>query len=100
MSSDDIALSIRNVSKCFEIYEKPVHRLFQTLCAGHKRFYKEFWALKDISVEVRRGGAHAVHEARQRVVPQADVHRLIPRKRTARDARAPTDGTFFLLFPP
>lgn len=55
MSSDDIALSIKNVSKCFEIYEKPVHRLFQTLCAGHKKFYREFWALRDISVEVRRG---------------------------------------------
>jgi len=57
MSSDnnDIVLSVRNVSKCFEMYEKPVHRLYQTLCAGHKKFYKEFWALKDISFDVRRG---------------------------------------------
>lgn len=55
MSSDDIALSINGVSKCFEIYEKPVHRLFQTLCAGHKKFYREFWALRNISVEVKRG---------------------------------------------
>lgn len=52
---DDIVLSVRNVSKCFEIYEKPVHRLYQTLCAGKKKFYKEFWALKDISFDVRRG---------------------------------------------
>ena len=55
MSSDDIALSVRNVSKCFQIYEKPVHRLYQTLCAGHRNFYKEFWALRDVSFDVRRG---------------------------------------------
>ena len=56
MSSDeDIVLSVRNISKCFEMYEKPVHRLWQTFFAGKKRFYKEFWALKDISFDVRRG---------------------------------------------
>ena len=55
MSSEDIALSVQNVSKCFEMYEKPVHRLFQTLCAGHKQFYREFWALRDVSFDVRRG---------------------------------------------
>ena len=54
-SNGDIVLSVRNVSKCFEMYEKPVHRLYQTLCAGKKKFYKEFWALKDISFDVRRG---------------------------------------------
>ena len=56
MSSDnDIVLSVRNVSKCFEMYEKPVHRLFQTLCAGKRKFYKEFWALRDISFDVMAG---------------------------------------------
>ena len=33
-SENDIVLSVKNVSKCFEMYEKPVHRLYQTLCAG------------------------------------------------------------------
>ena len=55
MSSDDIALSIRDISKCFQIYEKPIHRLFQTLCAGRRNFYREFWALRDLSFDVRRG---------------------------------------------
>ena len=54
-SDDDIILSVRNISKCFEMYEKPVHRLWQTLFAGKRKFYKEFWALKDISFDVRRG---------------------------------------------
>lgn len=56
MSSDaDVVISVRNVSKCFEMYEKPVHRLYQTLCAGRKKFYKEFWALRDVNFEVRKG---------------------------------------------
>ena len=56
MSSDnDIVLSVEHISKCYEMYEKPVHRLFQTLCAGHRKFYKEFWALRDISFDVHRG---------------------------------------------
>ena len=55
MSCDDVVLSVNNISKCFEMYEKPIHRLFQTLCAGKKRFYKEFWALKDVSFNVKRG---------------------------------------------
>ena len=52
---NDVVISVKNVSKCFEMYEKPVHRLYQTLCAGKKKFYKEFWALKDINFEVRKG---------------------------------------------
>ena len=53
--NSDIVLSVKNVSKCFEMYEKPVHRLYQTLCAGRKKFYKEFWALKDVSFKLKKG---------------------------------------------
>ena len=52
---DDVVLSVRNVSKCFEMYEKPIHRLYQTFFAGHRKFYKEFGALRDISFDVHRG---------------------------------------------
>lgn len=55
MSSNDIVLSVKNVSKCFEMYDKPRHRLFQMLLNGKKTFYKEFWALKDIDLQIRRG---------------------------------------------
>ena len=55
MSSNDVVLSVRNISKCFEMYEKPIHRLYQTLCAGKKKFYKEFWALRNINFELRKG---------------------------------------------
>jgi len=50
-----LAVSVNEVSKCFEIYKQPQDRLKQTLFRGYKQFYKEFWALKDISLEVYKG---------------------------------------------
>lgn len=57
MSSEasDVVLSIQNISKCFEMYDKPAHRLLQMLRGNKRKYYKEFWALKDISFEVHRG---------------------------------------------
>lgn len=54
MSSDAI-LSVTRVGKRYELYEKSEHRLLQMLCMGKKNFFKEFWALKDVSFEIRRG---------------------------------------------
>ncbi|MFW0758503.1 ABC transporter ATP-binding protein [Pseudomonas sp. H11T01] len=54
-ASSDIAIRVKNLSKCFQIYEKPSDRLLQMLARGFKQFYREFWALKDISFEVKKG---------------------------------------------
>jgi ABC-type polysaccharide/polyol phosphate transport system, ATPase component len=51
----DIAIKVENLSKCYQIYEKPHDRLLQMLARGRKQFYKEFWALKDVSFEVKKG---------------------------------------------
>ncbi len=53
--SSEIVLKVENVGKRYEIYEAPHHRLLQTLLRGRKQFYKEFWALKDVSFEVKKG---------------------------------------------
>lgn len=55
MSAADIAIKVENLSKCYQIYEKPHDRLLQMLARGRKQFYKEFWALKDVSFEVKKG---------------------------------------------
>ncbi|MDD5671137.1 MAG: ABC transporter ATP-binding protein [Candidatus Omnitrophica bacterium] len=54
MSSETL-LKVRHVGKRYELYKAPHHRLFQTIFRGRKQFYKEFWALQDISFELRRG---------------------------------------------
>ena len=53
--NDDIVLRMENVSKCYEIYSKPIDRLKQILLGKRSKYYKEFWALRDINFEVHRG---------------------------------------------
>lgn len=53
----DVVISVKGLSKCYHIYEKPRDRLMQNLWRGRKRRYKEFWALRDVSFDVRRGAA-------------------------------------------
>lgn len=55
MSSKETILRVNHISKCFEIYAKPVHRLFQTLLVGSRKFYRDFWALRDIDFSIQRG---------------------------------------------
>ena len=51
----DIAIQVDNVNKCFEIYDKPQDRLKQSLRRGKHQYYKEFWALRNISFQVKKG---------------------------------------------
>ncbi len=59
MSSNNIAIQVENVSKCFEMYKTPADRLKQMLYPkllnNKKIYYDEFWALRDINFEVERG---------------------------------------------
>lgn len=52
---DDVAIRVDNLSKCYHIYEEPRHRLLQMLFRGRKKFYREFWAIRDVSFEVKKG---------------------------------------------
>jgi lipopolysaccharide transport system ATP-binding protein len=55
MSSDNLAIEVTGLGKCYEIYERPQDRLRQMLWLGRRRFYREFWALRDVSFHVKRG---------------------------------------------
>ena len=60
---DGVALSVNNVGKMYPIYTKPTDRLKQSIFSTLSRFgrnhcpkfYREFWALHDLSFEVKRG---------------------------------------------
>ncbi|HUB26865.1 MAG TPA: ABC transporter ATP-binding protein [Tepidisphaeraceae bacterium] len=56
MSDGNIAIRVSNLSKCYHIYDSPRDRLKQTLFSG-RNYYREFWALRDVSFEVRKGEA-------------------------------------------
>lgn len=57
MSFDErnIIIDVRNISKRYELYRKPIHRLYQTIFMGRKQFFREFWALRNINFQVRKG---------------------------------------------
>jgi len=43
------------LGKCYRIYDDPKARLKQALWRGRRQYYREFWALRNISFEVKRG---------------------------------------------
>lgn len=53
--SSELLLEANHISKCYELYRKPSRRLWQTLCMGKRRFYEEFWALRDFSMTLEKG---------------------------------------------
>ncbi len=53
--SSDIAIRVQNITKTYQIYDKPQDRLKQSLWRGRKQFYREFKALDDVSFEVKKG---------------------------------------------
>ena len=54
--SNEIAVSVRNVSKRYLLYNRPQDRLKQSLFWRlGKNYAREFWALRDINLDVRRG---------------------------------------------
>lgn len=61
--SNEIAIKVENLSKCYEIYDHPRDRLKQFVLprlqglvgSPTKQYYREFWALKDVSFDVKKG---------------------------------------------
>ena len=54
--TDDVVIRVRNVGKMYRIYDRPQDRLRHMLLWRFGRHYgREFWALRNVSFEVRRG---------------------------------------------
>ncbi|MET0224893.1 MAG: ABC transporter ATP-binding protein [Dokdonella sp.] len=56
MSSDNLAIHLRGVEKTFSIYDRPHHRLLESLLGTRRRtWHREFHALQGIDLDVRHG---------------------------------------------
>ncbi|EPG6258777.1 ABC transporter ATP-binding protein [Klebsiella aerogenes] len=63
MSSNDYAIEVDNISKCYQVYDNPLRRLKdfivpkidQRLGRVARVYHDEFWALQDISFKLPRG---------------------------------------------
>jgi len=59
----EIAIKVQNLSKCYHIYDNPRDRLKQFIAPRlqrltwqqPKQYFREFWALKDVSFEIKKG---------------------------------------------
>ena len=56
MSSEpDVVIRVRHLAKAYRLYDSPQDWLKQAVLGSYRTYYKAFWALKDISFELRRG---------------------------------------------
>lgn len=63
MSSNDFAIKVEHLGKRYQIYNNPQDRLKQSIyprlqaLAGRapKNYFREFWALQDVSFEIKKG---------------------------------------------
>jgi lipopolysaccharide transport system ATP-binding protein len=57
MSSDDreVVLQTNDVSKCYHVYKRPQDRLRQFFVRKDRKLYEEFWALRGVSLQMKRG---------------------------------------------
>jgi teichoic acid transport system ATP-binding protein len=53
--SSNIAISVNELTKCFQIFDRPQDRLKQGIFRGRKKFFREFWALRDVSFDIKKG---------------------------------------------
>jgi lipopolysaccharide transport system ATP-binding protein len=57
-TADEAVLECHHLGKLYHIYERPQDRLKQALLRPLRRqFYREFWALRGVTFEVRKGEA-------------------------------------------
>ena len=63
MYSDELTIKVTGLSKCYNIYSKPIDRLKQSIIPKVVKpfgmplqtYYREFWALRDLTLEVGKG---------------------------------------------
>ena len=53
--SSEIAIHAQDLSKTFQLYDRPIDRLKQMIARKNRRYYKEFAALEGISFTLKKG---------------------------------------------
>lgn len=51
----DNVISVKGLSKVYRLYDKPIDRLKESLNIFHKSYHKEYYALNNLSFEIKRG---------------------------------------------
>ncbi|CAO3424211.1 ABC transporter ATP-binding protein [Azospirillum doebereinerae] len=51
----ELVIEAAGLGKAYPVFKRPQDRLKQMLMRGRRKYYDEYWALKDIALTVRRG---------------------------------------------
>ena len=49
------AISVRDVTKVYRLYDKPIDRLKESMSISHKNYHRDFYALSGLSFQVKKG---------------------------------------------
>jgi ABC-type polysaccharide/polyol phosphate transport system ATPase subunit len=53
--SDDMAIKVQNLTKVYKLYDTPFQRLKEALNPLGRSYHKDFYALRDVDLEVKKG---------------------------------------------
>lgn len=54
-TEDDWVIRVEGLGKCYQIYDRPSDRLKQMLVRNRRHYFREFWALRDVSFQIKKG---------------------------------------------
>ncbi len=55
MTDNEVVIKVENLSKAYKLYDNPVDRLKESIHPFRKQYHRDFYALNDISFEVKKG---------------------------------------------
>ena len=59
----EYAIDVRDVTKIYKLYDKPIDRLKESLNPLHRNYHRDFYALNHISFQVKKGETLCLIEA-------------------------------------
>src|SRR4051794_26947395 len=55
ISDPEVAIKVENLTKIYKLYNSPLDRLKESLHPLRKKYHHDFYALNDVSFEVKKG---------------------------------------------
>ena len=52
---NNMSISIRELSKMYKLYDKPIDRVKEALSVFNKEYHKEYFALKNVTFDIKKG---------------------------------------------
>lgn len=55
LEENEVVISARSLGKRYAIYDSPKDKLKEVFFFGRRNYHRDFWALRDVSFDIRRG---------------------------------------------